>query len=362
MVLAGLAVVRADELRFAGGDVVVGNYVGTEEGVIVFDSPVFGRITVAESDVKLVRTGAPVQMPMRPIAAVAPVPEAASGVEAAPAQAVEPPVEVAPLAGGPPPMPTSPSSVDAVAAAVDEVASNEAAAKSLGYRILSLINPFKGWSSKLSFGYAWEKTAARTEDLTLGFEADRKGDGSEFKFSARYEYGTAMTEGGPEERVRDRVLSNFRYREDLGKRLFFQADANYQKDRIKEIEHELRQNAGVGYRVFIGDPLSASIVPKLTLRYRELETGSEGWDFLVTVSQDLRYAINERMTFIESAWLSWNPDDFRRSQYGVTLRLENRLTDRIFVDLAYENEFDYEVRVGLQPKRQRTLVLVGYKF
>jgi len=61
-----------DELRFRDGDVLTGNFVRSEEGRIIFDSVVFGRISVAEADVQLVRTDAPAGMPARPLARIEP--------------------------------------------------------------------------------------------------------------------------------------------------------------------------------------------------------------------------------------------------------------------------------------------------
>jgi putative salt-induced outer membrane protein YdiY len=336
-----------DELRFRDGDVLTGNFVRSEEGRIIFDSVVFGRISVAEADVQLVRTDAPAGMPARPLARIEPK---------------EAPAEQEPLV----PAAAAPVTTGAVAAVTrDDAAAAPARAAgdpSLLRRMLQWVNPFKGWKSKFSVGYAWESTGVRTEDLTLIFDAQRKIDGSELKFNVRYEYGNRKVADEPAQLARDRLRGSLRYRNDIGERLFFQADTDYQKDRIKGIEHEFRMNSGLGWRVFIGEPLTASLVPKLTLRYKELQSVNEEWDFLFTLSQDLRYRITDRVSFIESASISWNPDHFDRSVYSLMLKLENRITDQVFVDLSYETEFDYEVDVGLESKSQRVLVLVSYVF
>jgi hypothetical protein len=345
---------RSDELRFPDGNVLVGNYITTEANRIIFDSRLLGRIQVNSSDVVLVRSGAPVGMPEEPLVVVlpretTPTPE----IVEAPVVATEIPVGLESTVS------TQPVVVEG---RNDAQLIQEAESASFVYRILSYINPLKGWQSRISFGYAWEQTSVRSEEATALFEATRKGDGSDFKFDMRYDYGTQKKEEQPKVLTRDRFRTTLRYREDIFKAYFLQLESDYSWNDIAGIDHDFRQNAGVGWRVFRGKPLSAGIVPMATLRYRELKTHSEGWDFLFTLAQDLRYEFNDQITLIQSASASWNPDDFDRSSYQFTVRLENKLTDRIFVNLMYENIFDYEVGIGFSRRNQRTHFLIGYKF
>lgn len=339
---------HADELRFRDGSVVVGNFISVESGFYVFDSPLLGRIYVNTADAELVRGEAPVGMPISPIVQFR-LPEPAVAI---PVTEPIPTVITAP----------SEQPVQQRQAASDEAAIAEAKEVSLLYRVLASVNPLKGWKSRISVGYSLESSNVRTEDVTVLFNAERKGPGSDFKFNVRYDYGKQRQESQPSTILRDRFRSSLRYREDFSARFFFQTESDYHWDNIRGIEHDFRQNIGAGWRFIKTDRTSASLIPLATVRFQQMATHTEGWDFLFTLSQDFRLKVNERMTFIQSVSASWDADDLGRSGYQLSFRLENRLTDRIFMDLVYETNFDYAVGAGFNPRSQRTNVLVGYQF
>lgn len=321
------SVAQADRLILESGDVLTGEYIGREDGRILFRSVLMGEIRVDAERGRVEREPAGEILP------------AGAWVEwvAEEEEAEEPVVE------------------EEAAGASGEGESVPGLESEGGW--------WAQWEQRIRVGYSWESAESRTDDLSIRYEAGREWAGGSLRLQGRYEYGSSKDGDAEKVVVRDRWAGSLRYRSDFGgERWFLQLDGNYKRDELQEIAHEVRQNSGVGWRAVNREKWQITLLPQLTVRYLELMREQPGWDLLFSLRQDLRFRWSERVEFRQAAGISWDPDDFRRSNYELEFRMENRLTERLFLDLAYELEFDYELDFGVNSKTQRTILLLGYEF
>lgn len=323
---AGL-VAQADRLILESGDVLTGEYIGREDGRIIFRSVLMGEIRVDGQRGRVERDAAG-EMTAEATAWV----ERVSDEQ----EAEEPVVE------------------EEAAGAIGVVEAVPAVAGEGGW--------WAQWDQRIRVGYSWESAEARTDDLSIRYEAGREWAGGTLRVQGRYEYGSSKDGDAGKVVVRDRWSGSLRYRSDFGKQWFVQLDGNYKRDQLQEIAHEIRQNSGVGWRAVDREKWQITFLPQVTVRYLELMREQPGWDLLLSLRQDFRYKWSERVEFRQAAGISWDPGDFHRSNYEWEFRMENRLTERLFLDLAYELEFDYELEMGINSKTQRTVLMVGYEF
>lgn len=320
--------VDADRLVLDSGDVLTGDYVGRENGKILFDSVLMGLIRVDGRRATVEEGGAE----------DAPLPGAEGWVEVVLSDAEA----------------DMPGPTDRQAAQGEAAVAAEEEEEPAGW--------WSGWTQQVRLGYNWESAESWSDDLSVRYQAERSWEGGSFRVAGRYEYSSSKAEGAPRTVVRDRWAGSLRYRSDIGERWFVQVDGDYKRDEIQEIAHEVRQNTGLGWRAWPGDDWQLTLLPQVTVRYLELMREQPGWNLLLSLRQDIRWQVHERIILRQSAGLSWDPEDQRRSNYDLELRVENRLTEDLFLDLAYELEFDYQLDRGIDGKTERAVVLIGYEF
>jgi opacity protein-like surface antigen len=316
----------ADVLHLANGDRLTGTWQGTENGQVVFISELLGPVRVAEAQVLRVE---------RSEAVVAEAPATAPAV--APAAAAAAPVAAAPAAPD-----------------TEEKAS-------VLLRALDFLNPLKDWDSRLSAGYTWLGGQTSRHNFFLMYEATRKRELSEWQARGRWDYGSTRIDKQTAIKIEDRYRFSLQYRRNLLKQVFVQSLTQYNRDHIKLIDHDFEQSIGIGWRMFDTQRLRVTFTPSYTARYRQIALASSGWQSLFSLFQDLRYEITPRVIFTEEAAISFEPDETSKSDYRFHLKLENKLTDRLSVDLRYEYAFEYRVGLGIERKDQKFIAAMGYR-
>ncbi len=328
-----LANLHGHTLILKNGDEVAGEYLHTTEGIVYFDSHSFGNLQIGREAVAAVE-----------------------GVDEDTWKASEEPVlpdipDVAAIPGSP----------ETIAAEREDEATGRGATAVI-LNLVDRINPFRHWSSKATLGYVWIGAENRRQDWLLLYEAHRKGEAMEFKFAGRWDYATSKIGETESKKEQDRYRVMLQIRQNLSPRVFAQSRTHYVKDLIRKINHELDQSVGLGWRLVERDRVSLSFVPSATVRYVEVNGFSEGWESRITFFQDFEWILSPRVAFREEFAMSFEPHNSGDSDYELILMLENRISERLSLDLRYEYYFEYGVGVGIERKTQKFITSVGYLF
>jgi hypothetical protein len=227
---------------------------------------------------------------------------------------------------------------------------------------LDWLNPLKDWKSKLTVGYTWRSEENSNHDFLFLYEADRKRDLSEWKLGLRWDYGTVKIGDNPQQVREDKYRANLQYRRTIWDHFFVQSRSQYQKDIVRLIDHDIDQSLGIGWWIYRGKDVRVSFLPSYTLRYREINGLVNNFVSMVTLTQDFSWKITRWATFTEEAAMSFEPHDLENSDYRLTLKLENKISDRLSLDFRYEYTFEYTVGVGIDKKAQRFISALGYRF
>src|SRR5699024_5641689 len=124
--------------------------------------------------------------------------------------------------------------------------------------------PPNPWTGRFDFGYSWQSGRKDKNELSLRGQADRTVGLNEYRGLAEFLYGEV-------DGVRNtqRFTTSFRWRRDFSERFFSQVLTQYENDKIREINHRVEQNLGVGYRYVENDRFEGSIVPGFTMQYTD---------------------------------------------------------------------------------------------
>lgn len=323
----------ADMLKFPNGDILSGDLIAVEDGVIVFANPLIGEIRVPADEVELVRTEAD--------PATAPTP-----AEVAVATQVAAELTAAP---------------DAEEAETEEERSAFYRGVDQARDYFNYIVP-GGWTGRLAFGVAFTQTNIKTEDWNLNLRARKESGKNRYRTHGFYEYKTQTNQANVTTRQLDKYGANFTYQRDLYDKFFLQSVSGYQRDRVKQIRHEATQSLGIGYRIYDTDKLKLSITPAVTAQYKDGPGIDRRWIGYTTLFQELSYQFNDVLRVEQTAEGSVNPTRTSEYEYGLSIALIAKLTDWIDASLSYENNYDATVGSGGNRREEKIIFALGIPF
>lgn len=337
---------QADQLVFKNGDRLSGQYQRTEDGYLFFVSEVLGEIKVNEADAKVERDGELPSAQVSPIAESV-VPPTAGQTTAAPGDetSVAPSATVAPAL---PPVPQQKFWLthNALVRGLDD------------FHLL------EGWKSKIVLGYVWHNGETSNHDFTLRFATEHRYQQiRELLLDARWDYSMADKRDKSRIVTQDLYAGKFRWREEWVGRIFAQTNTAYFRDNVRQIDHNLDQSLGVGWKLLKTDRWQASLVPSVTAKYESVENVSTGWVLLGTLFQDLRFAVNDRLTISQESKWSVKPSDFEHQYYiDFLARLEAKITSKLSLNLIYDYNWNSRVGLTLDKGQARFTTAFGYDF
>jgi putative salt-induced outer membrane protein YdiY len=350
----------AAELYLKNGDKLSGVLLRREAGRVFLRHPLLGEINLPESELARVQED-----------------PSASPTTLASAQGA--PALTAPAPGQPAAKPTgasNPADKALAAAAAKAKPSKDDDDDAPVYSTW-----LKGWKrvmadtkGTLELGYQEQDGRKNTTNLSFRASAEYTNLPNNYRFDWRYYYGDyndiVQT---------DKKDWTFRWRHDLNKRIFTQTITTYASDRIKHIDLNLEQSAGMGYAALNTNRQKFNIGAGLVGQHRIILEQDTGLIALGELFEDYTRRINKRFSIRQESRVQYSPAhrasyttlngqlvrsnaDVANYRYNFNAAIEGKLTDRISLNLRFEYEFDNTVvETDLKADRRMSTTL-GYSF
>jgi putative salt-induced outer membrane protein YdiY len=193
-------------------------------------------------------------------------------------------------------------------------------------------------------------------DYNARFNVRRRIEKNDFRFEARRYFGES-----DQGKTTDRMYSNFRWRRDLSPGVFYQTDTLYSSDAIKEIDVNLEQTLGLGYRLLNQKALKVSTGAGLSGRYREDNVDNGNTNYLLDVFQDLDYRLGSRLRFTQEFRIALPPDERSEYEYEFQAGMVSKVTDSLHLSIRYQLEYDRSLPEDRR-EDQRIVSSVGIDF
>lgn len=227
---------------------------------------------------------------------------------------------------------------------------------------------------KIEFGLLQQEGRTNTLNYNLRGEAEQTHDRHAFRGTGRLLYAEQNKQASA-----DRTDAALRWRYQMAKRSFTQAQTSYYRDKIIRIGTNIEQNLGIGYRIIDLPRHAVNLGVGATAQYREWEAGTNGFAPYGEVFQDYTFRINERITFNQDLVAQYSPSDRAfnipnknfpgtvdpdKQNYKIRVNsaLQGKVTDRISVNFRFEYELDNAIKLENARKTQRLTSSVGYAF
>lgn len=347
------------QLQLSNGDRLSGELIWRAEGQIRFRSPILGDLTLAESDAALLPEPEDLDASPRPNLPAHNSPSRPGPAGSGPTAADSAPATEPALA----PSGKTASVVPVHPVGLDPAPSPPASAPSP-----------ERWKGKIELGSVQQSGRTDTLSYNVRAEAEKKAPRHTLRANTRILYAEQNDRPSA-----DRSDASFRWRYDLSKRIFTQAQTTYYRDEIIQIQINLEQNAGLGFRLLDLPRHVLNLGGGATAQYREWDAGTNGWAPYAELFQDYTFRINDRITFTQDVVAQYSPSDRAynipnrnapatlspdQQNYKVRLNstLQGKVTERISVNLRFEFELDNAIQLEDARKSQRITTSLGYAF
>ena len=215
---------------------------------------------------------------------------------------------------------------------------------------------FENWSRQFEFGMNLQSGRRDKLDYNARFNVRRRIEKNDFRFEARRYFGES-----DRGKTTDRLYSNLRWRRDLLPGVFYQTDTLYSSDAIKEIDVNLEQTLGLGYRLLNQKALKVSTGAGLSGRYREDNVDNGNTNYLFDVFQDLDYRLGSRLRFTQEFRIALPPDERSEYEYEFQAGIVSKVTDSLHLSIRYHLEYDRSLPEDRR-EDQRIVSSVGIDF
>ena len=226
---------------------------------------------------------------------------------------------------------------------------------------LAGINPLKGWQSAFNLGFTARRGEDSDNNLYLRFRSEHKAEeGDEHLIESRYDYAEDVLQDGERSKTDELLTASYQYRHDLTQAFFLQSNSGYYRDAIKDLDHEVTQTGGVGYRLK-GERWTVSLTPAAGVRWRDI-AGDTQWQFVVGAYQD--YDIQFISTLSLRETLRYLVATANQNDYSARLGIElsQKLSDVWSIGLRYDYTYDAVVGKDASRLQQRWAATLGLTF
>jgi len=326
-----LAAHATDYLILDNGDRISGTFVREENGVITFNSPVLGDISVPAGKATI---------QLEP----APTVEGAAAEAAAIVADDDPPEE------------------DAEEAEAEQKEADMVTASLNDAQAWVDRNKPEGWTGKLSAGLSYVESNTETMAVNLNLNGKKDSAPNHYRFDLYYEYDKSTDDLGVETKNLDKYGASVGYDYDINDWMFFNSDLDYLRNQVKDIRHQVDLDLGLGFRVIDEEAMKLNIIPAYTLQYKDAAGLSQKWFHLATLKEDFMYQLNEIVRFEQKASASVAPADTSDYQYMVRAALISKLAEWIDASVAYQLTFDNTVGTGGAKREQQVIFALGVPY
>ncbi len=224
--------------------------------------------------------------------------------------------------------------------------------------LLGFVNAFRleKWNKQFEFGMNTQSGRKDKVDFTARYGMRRRMGKNDYRIEARKYYG----ESG-QDKTTDRDYANFRWRRDLSPGLFYETNTVYSSDAIKEIDLNLDQKFGLGYRFVNRKNLKVSTGMGLSGRYREDATSNNRSTYLVDTFEDVDYRLNERIRLTQEFRIALPPEESDNYEYEFRAAIVSKVTDSLHLSVRYQLEYDKSLPKDRR-EDQRIVSSIGFDF
>ncbi len=226
---------------------------------------------------------------------------------------------------------------------------------------LNYMNVWDEWKSNLSLSLSLLTGQTNSRNTNVAFNSERKWTKSSLRFEVTQEYEVTET-NGVDNVTRNRFKALARYRHDISKLMFFQSDSQYMFARVKGIDHDIRQSAGIGWRLYQSDRLSINTTSSITAQYTVLDGDAQDVSCAPTLFEEIVYKWTDTVNVRQEASAMFPVTGDADPSYHFAAVFQNKFMENLSMNLEYVYDYDGAVGVGAKASQHSFRIGLGMSF
>jgi len=318
---------RADEVVFKNGDKLTGKIVSADGGKLVIDTAVAGKVTVDMANVKTFSTDAPVELRLKDGSTVKD--SLAPGEEG----------QVATKGGG------------------------NVAAQPMPIENIAKINPQEKWTGSIIAGALITRGNSDTDNINVGFDAQRRREDDRISASAAYLYGKQKD---PDTGDKSTTVDNWyllgKYDYFLDEKWYLYALGKIEKDRIANLNLRLSPSVGVGYQWVEKPDFNFATEAGIGWVYEDFENDGTEDHIAGRLAYHVDKKLNDKVSIFHNLEYLPSVEDISDYNLNADVGIKADLTDKMFTQFKVEWKYDAEPAPDAEKNDVRYILGVGWSF
>lgn len=304
-------------VELSNGYKIEGKIISRDETALKLDSTLMGRIDI-------------------PLGNVAKITEDAN-TQAAAQTPTQPPVTVA----APPPPPPHKSDVDT---------------------FLESVYFLEGWKTDLALGLGYVSGVKDSASSSISFSTEHKWTQSEVRFELLQQYEQTTDSEGNDDVSKDMLKTLGRYRNNFSERFFWQSETQYSYDNIKEIDHDMRESLGLGWRVLKTKRLNLALTPAITIQKQVIQGEDKDLTYSPTFFEEFTFDLTKSTSLRQEFSVLFPVNGSDDNSYHFSLMMKSMLSDHLSFNILYLYDSDGSVPKDIEPGQSSLNMLLGVSF
>lgn len=227
---------------------------------------------------------------------------------------------------------------------------------------LERIRLLKGWKTDLAIGLGYVSGEKDSANTTVTFNTEHKWTSQEFRYELLQEYEKVAAPHGDDYVSKDRLKTSARYRHDISERIFGGFKSSYSYDSIKEIDRDLSESLGIGWRAFKTPRLNLTFTPACTLQKQIIRGESKDIIYSPTFFEELTYDLTKTTSLRQEFTVLFPVNGGNDNSYHFSLTFKSMLSDHLSLNFLYLFDSDGTLPSDIEPAESSVNMLLGVSF
>lgn len=212
------------------------------------------------------------------------------------------------------------------------------------------------WGGDILFGLSETSGSSNKSKLNIAADVKTPWMLGDINWKGYYSYGQSN-----DVKNEDRHGLSVRSRLNLSANTFAQSWTAYSVDEIKNINYQLDQTIGYGYRFYNTDTLKLNVVPGVGVQKIKRSDGDD--EFVITsLYQDLEWSITETLSFEQSLAAYVPPSELNNYNYKFEAGVKSNFFEDYIIKLSYKYDYTNVVSANTSKYTSMITTSLGYSF
>jgi putative salt-induced outer membrane protein YdiY len=220
----------------------------------------------------------------------------------------------------------------------------------------------ENWKTDLALGLGYVSGETDSSSSSLSFSTERKWTRRELRFEIIQQYEKATDADGGSSVSKDSLKALGRYRNDFSERFFWQSETQYGYDNVKEIDYDLRESLGLGWRVIKTERMNLALTPALSIQKKEVGGESKDLIYAPTFFEEFTFDLTKGTSFRQDLSILFPVNGDDGNSYHFSLKMKSMLSEHLSFNLLYLYDYDGSVADKIEPGQHSMNVLLGVSF